>query len=115
MSETPIPGAEQPTRTARHPLSIGHLVMGVAFAGLTVVWALVAGEALGEGAAVPVGRPVVVPEVQVRAADGFHRAAGGVRVVRLASGVQGGPVAGQRLGGAAGAGDASGAGMVGWV
>jgi len=31
-------------RTARHPLSIGHLVMGVAFAGLTVVWALVAGD-----------------------------------------------------------------------
>lgn len=30
--------------TGRHPVNIGHLVMGVAFAGLTVVWALVAGD-----------------------------------------------------------------------
>lgn len=35
---------EQAARTARHPLSIGHLVMGVAFVGLTVVWALVVGD-----------------------------------------------------------------------
>ncbi|CAN5173227.1 hypothetical protein BH09ACT12_BH09ACT12_24580 [soil metagenome] len=29
---------------ARHPVSIGHLVMGVALLGLAVVWALVAGD-----------------------------------------------------------------------
>ncbi|WP_167736420.1 hypothetical protein [Nocardioides sp. 1609] len=28
----------------RHPVSIGHLVMGVAFAGMTLVWALLAGD-----------------------------------------------------------------------
>ena len=28
----------------RHPVNIGHLVMGVAFAGLAVVWALIAGD-----------------------------------------------------------------------
>jgi hypothetical protein len=28
-------------RSGRHPVNIAHLVMGVAFAGLTVVWALV--------------------------------------------------------------------------
>ncbi len=32
------------TRGARHPLSIGHLVMGVAYLGLTIVWALVVGD-----------------------------------------------------------------------
>ena len=30
--------------SGRHPVNIGHLVMGVAFAGLVVVWALVAGD-----------------------------------------------------------------------
>ncbi|WP_139978075.1 hypothetical protein [Nocardioides litoris] len=30
------------TLPARHPVNVGHLVMGVALAGLTVVWALVA-------------------------------------------------------------------------
>lgn len=30
----------------RHPLNIGHLVMGVAFAGLTVVWALITTDAV---------------------------------------------------------------------
>ncbi len=47
MTETQILTGEAPgvgRTTSRHPLSIGHLVMGVAFAGLTVVWALVAGD-----------------------------------------------------------------------
>ena len=30
-----------PGRAGRHPVNVGHLVMGVAFLGLTVVWALV--------------------------------------------------------------------------
>ncbi|MDF9716967.1 hypothetical protein INN71_08275 [Nocardioides sp. ChNu-153] len=37
-------GAEQPAGTwleaGRHPVNVGHLVMGVAFLGLTLVWAL---------------------------------------------------------------------------
>lgn len=28
----------------RHPVNVGHLVMGLAFLGLVVVWALVAGD-----------------------------------------------------------------------
>lgn len=27
----------------RHPVNVGHLVMGVAFAGMVLVWALIAG------------------------------------------------------------------------
>lgn len=33
LTQAPVSG--------RHPVNIGHLVMGVAFAGLAVVWALV--------------------------------------------------------------------------
>ncbi|MGA8256413.1 MAG: hypothetical protein WB767_07540 [Nocardioides sp.] len=32
------------TLTARHPANIGHLVMGIAFLGLTGIWALVTGD-----------------------------------------------------------------------
>jgi hypothetical protein len=32
--------APQSFRDGLHPVNIGHLVMGVAFAGLTVIWAL---------------------------------------------------------------------------
>ena len=32
----------------RHPLNIGHLVMGVAFLGLVGVWALVQGDVVGD-------------------------------------------------------------------
>lgn len=34
--------------TWRHPLNVGHLVMGIAFAGMVLVWALVAGDVAGE-------------------------------------------------------------------
>ncbi len=68
------------------------------------VGALVPGQPLGQRPAEPVGGPVVVPELQMGAAYGFHRPAGRVRVVRRTSGVQGGPVAGQRLPGPPGAG-----------
>ena len=30
--------------TWRHPLNVGHLVMGIAFAGMVLVWALIAGD-----------------------------------------------------------------------
>lgn len=42
----PLP---RPTAPTRHPVVIGHLVMGVAFLGLVTVWALVAGDVV-EGA-----------------------------------------------------------------
>ncbi len=32
--------------TWRHPVNVGHLVMGVAFAGMVLVWALIAGDAV---------------------------------------------------------------------
>lgn len=40
MSETSLTNPRRPS--GRHPVNVGHLVMGVAFLGLTVVWALVA-------------------------------------------------------------------------
>ncbi len=53
MSDTTIPRqhhpAEPATEGGRHPVNIGHLVMGVAFIGLTLVWALVASDTV-EGA-----------------------------------------------------------------
>lgn len=33
-------------RSGWHPVNVGHLVMGVAFAGLALVWLLVASEAV---------------------------------------------------------------------
>ena len=32
----------------RHPVSIGHLVMGLAFAGLVVIWALIEGDVIAD-------------------------------------------------------------------
>lgn len=43
-TELPREPAPAPRRSGWHPVNTGHLVMGVAFAGLTVVWALVASE-----------------------------------------------------------------------
>jgi len=37
------------TETARHPVNIGHLVMGLAFLGLTCVWALIQSEVVDGG------------------------------------------------------------------
>lgn len=42
MQETTVNETERPS--GRHPVSIGHLVMGLAFVGLVGVWALVQGE-----------------------------------------------------------------------
>lgn len=46
MNDTPDTATGSTTVTTtvsgRHPVNIGHLVMGVAFAGLMAVWALVA-------------------------------------------------------------------------
>lgn len=41
MSNYPQPATEIDTdQSGRHPVSIGHLVMGVAFLGLVVIWLL---------------------------------------------------------------------------
>jgi len=35
-------------RSGRHPVNIGHLVMGLAFAGLVGVWALITGDVVDD-------------------------------------------------------------------
>ena len=40
----PLDAPEKPS--GRHPVNIGQLVMGVAFAGMVLVWALVQGDAV---------------------------------------------------------------------
>ena len=44
-TETPRETREQ-SRSGWHPVNVGHLVMGVAFVGLAVVWMLVATDAV---------------------------------------------------------------------
>jgi hypothetical protein len=46
MSTETHPTKDAPIEPASgwHPVSVGHLVMGVAFAGLVVVWALIASD-----------------------------------------------------------------------
>ncbi len=46
---TTIPAPEQERRSPRHPVNVGHLVMGIAFLGLVGVWALVQGDVVGGG------------------------------------------------------------------
>lgn len=38
------PGTTAADHGARHPVNVGHLVMGVAFAGLVAIWALAASD-----------------------------------------------------------------------
>lgn len=41
--------AEEPRRDSwRHPVNVGHLVMGIAFAGMVLVWALIAGDLVAD-------------------------------------------------------------------
>jgi hypothetical protein len=42
MSTTTTPTTERPS--GRHPVNVGHLVMGIAFLGLVGVWALIQGD-----------------------------------------------------------------------
>jgi hypothetical protein len=47
---TTMPPASEPVRSwseGVHPVNVGHLVMGVAFAGLTIIWALYMSDAVG--------------------------------------------------------------------
>ncbi|MET1058944.1 MAG: hypothetical protein ABWX84_05075 [Nocardioides sp.] len=34
--------------SGRHPVNVGHLVMGLAFAGLVVIWALIEGDVIAD-------------------------------------------------------------------
>jgi hypothetical protein len=49
-TDVTTPPTEPTTRSAthswRHPVNIGHLVMGTAFAGMVIVWAIFAGGAI---------------------------------------------------------------------
>lgn len=49
-TETPALPAEQPSRleSGRHPVNIGHLVMGLAFLGVVGVWALIQGDVVND-------------------------------------------------------------------
>jgi hypothetical protein len=40
LDQTTISETARSWREGVHPINVGHLVMGVAFAGLTIVWAL---------------------------------------------------------------------------
>jgi hypothetical protein len=45
------PGDERPDDsrpTGRHPVNVGHLVMGLAFAGLVGIWALIEGDVIAD-------------------------------------------------------------------
>jgi hypothetical protein len=37
----------EPDTSGRHPVSVGHLVMGIAFLGLTAIWLLLETDAIG--------------------------------------------------------------------
>ena len=43
----PEPAPAEPP-SGRHPVNIGHLVMGLAFAGLVVIWALIEGDVIAD-------------------------------------------------------------------
>ncbi|MDF1603465.1 hypothetical protein [Nocardioides sp. YIM 152315] len=47
MSLPTQPQAERPS--GRHPVNVGHLVMGIAFLGLVGVWALIQTDVVGDG------------------------------------------------------------------
>lgn len=45
----PYPPEDRDPASGRHPVNIGHLVMGIAFLGLVGVWALLKDGAIGSG------------------------------------------------------------------
>lgn len=46
---TTTTGSGRTRNTGRHPVNVGHLVMGVAFLGLVGVWALIQGDVVANG------------------------------------------------------------------
>jgi hypothetical protein len=49
MSTTTTTPTTDERPTGRHPVNVGHLVMGIAFLGLVGVWALIQGDVVGDG------------------------------------------------------------------
>jgi hypothetical protein len=47
MSTTTPTPTESGRQSGRHPVNVGHLVMGIAFLGLVGVWALIQGDVVG--------------------------------------------------------------------
>ena len=47
MSTTTV--TETENQSGRHPVNVGHLVMGIAFLGLVGVWALIQSDVVGDG------------------------------------------------------------------
>ena len=47
VTAEPASGSGEPP-SGRHPVNIGHLVMGLAFAGLVVIWALIEGDVIAD-------------------------------------------------------------------
>ena len=45
-SDRPEDGGGRSFRAGLHPVNVGHLVMGVAFAGLVIIWALFISDAV---------------------------------------------------------------------
>ena len=48
MSTTTATTPDERRDRGRHPVNVGHLVMGIAFLGLVGIWALVQGDAVGD-------------------------------------------------------------------
>jgi hypothetical protein len=49
MKENTMSHTPDTELSGRHPVNIGHLVMGLAFVGLVGVWALIQGDVVGNG------------------------------------------------------------------
>lgn len=47
--EPALPAEPDRDASGRHPVNVGHLVMGVAFLGLTAIWALFASDSIDSG------------------------------------------------------------------
>lgn len=47
VHDTPVQLDDRPS--GRHPVNVGHLVMGIAFLGLVGIWSLVQSEVVGRG------------------------------------------------------------------
>jgi hypothetical protein len=48
VTDPPAEPDESAAASWRHPVNIGHLVMGVAFTGMVIVWAIFAGGAIAD-------------------------------------------------------------------
>ena len=46
--DTATPSPASVTDSWRHPVNVGHLVMGLAFLGLVLVWALIVGDVVAD-------------------------------------------------------------------